>query len=324
MRAVQVLGNEQIMVLDRPDPEATDGLVTIKIETSAICGSERRGYFGEGVPEGNGGHEAAGTIVDADAPTQWQTGDRVTLHSAAPCGHCRHCWVGNWVLCESRERRGTRGDHSQYVATDPARCLPLPDDISFEIGSLIGDAFGTPFRAIQKVGVTVLDRVLIMGQGPVGLAATMICKFFNAQVVVADVNEYRLEQARACGADETLNPNSDDVQAVAPHVAFDCTGNSVAQTACLDAAQVGGRVALIGVTGNGPSINTLEHFTKKELTVYGTWYSTPVDHLDLIEIIRRGLSAERIITHRFDIEDAPEAFSKFFAGEAAKVILTPW
>ena len=331
VRSVQMLGNQQVTVADRPEPLAGDGLVTVKVEASAICGSERHSYFDHGVPDGNGGHEAAGTVVDAGGSTRLNPGDRVALHASAPCGQCCQCcqccqcWAGNWVLCESpTTRRGTRGNHAQYVALDEARCLSLPDDVSLETGSLLGDVLGTPFRAIQKVGVTALDRVLIMGQGPVGLAATMICKFLNAHVVVANVNDYRLEQARACGADETLNPLRDDVLEVAPEVALDCTGNPTAQTACLDAARVGGRVALIGVTNDGPTIDTMKHFTLKELTVYGSWYSTPMDHLELIELLRRGLPADQMITHRFDIEDAPQAFSAFFNGEAAKVIITPW
>ena len=81
---------------------------------------------------------------------------------------------------------------------------------------------------------------------------------------------------------------------------------------------------MIGVSEDGPRINTTRHFVLKELTVIGSWYSTPVDHLELIDLVRRGLSPEAMITHRFGIDEAPRAFTSFFTGEAAKVMLTPW
>ena len=83
-------------------------------------------------------------------------------------------------------------------------------------------------------------------------------------------------------------------------------------------------MAFIGVTDQGPRINTIEHFTKKELELIGTWYSRPGDHRELEALVRRGLPADDLITHSFGIEEAPEAFDTFFGGDAMKVMLDPW
>ncbi|HJN52665.1 MAG: zinc-binding dehydrogenase [Pseudomonadales bacterium] len=325
MKAVRMLGNEQVSVVDIPDPQAEGNQVSVKIMSSALCGSERHVYYGSNELPGNAGHEAAGTVHDAGTSKLVSKGDRVALHASAACGRCRECWAGNWVRCQNPGRTGrTIGNHSQFVQIRDDLCLPLPDDISFDTGALLGDVMGTPFRAIKRLRIKGFDRVLIMGQGPIGLAATMLCKFLNADVTTADVNEYRLQQSLRCGADRVHAPTSPELSSLAPDVALDCSGNPDAQTLCLDTVKPGGRVALIGVSTDGPRINTTKHFILKELEVIGSWYSTPVDHLELIDLVRRGLSPEMMITHRFGIDEAPKAFTLFFNGEAAKVMLTPW
>ena len=83
-------------------------------------------------------------------------------------------------------------------------------------------------------------------------------------------------------------------------------------------------MALVGVSDKGPMIDTMQHFTLKEIEVIGTWYSAPTDHEELKALVRRGLPAADMVTHRFGIEQAQEAFDLFFGGEAAKVVLEPW
>jgi|TARA_B100000315_G_scaffold232821_1_gene245422 threonine dehydrogenase-like Zn-dependent dehydrogenase len=325
MKAVKMLGEEHVTVVDLPDPEAEGNHVVVKIMASALCGSERHAYYGSNELPGNAGHEAAGVVHDAGSSQIVSKGDRVALHASSACGRCRECYAGNWVRCQNPSRSNrTLGNHSQFVQIRDDLCLDLPDDISFDTGALLGDVMGTPFRAIKRLRIKGFDRVLIMGQGPIGLAATMLCKFLNAEVTTSDSNDYRLQQSLRCGADRVLSPTSPELESLAPDVALDCSGNADAQTLCLDVVKPGGRVALIGVSTDGPRINTTKHFILKELEVIGTWYSTPADHLELIDLVRRGLAPETMITHRFGIEEAPRAFTSFFNGEAAKVMLTPW
>ena len=226
-----------------------------------------------------------------------------------------------------------RNDDGELVAAAVEIVLDPGEERQAEIGTLFGDVLGTPFRAIKRLKVTAFDTVLITGQGPIGLSATLLCKFLNAFVIVLDINEYRLNHARRHGADVCINPAEEsDVlarlqEAAGPEgidVALDCSASPDAQTLCLDALRRGGRMAFIGVTDQGPRINTIEHFTKKELELIGTWYSSPGDHQELEALMRRGLPAAELITHHFEIEAAPEAFDTFFGGAAMKVMLDPW
>ena len=338
MKTVQMLGNRQVRVIDTPEPEPEGDRVVVKIMSSALCGSERHTYIGPntvGGPRFNAGHEGTGIVCKVDRSSRVREGDRVALYAGTPCGQCRYCLEGHWVLCERRDSAPARfpGNHAQYVTVADQVCLPLADDVSFDVGSLLGDVLGTPFRAIKRLNVTAFDTVLISGQGPIGLSATLLCRFLNAFVIVLDINEYRLDYARRCGADVCINPAEEDDtlarlrEAAGPEgidVALDCSANPDAQTLCLDALRRGGRMAFIGVTDQGPRINTIEHFTKKELELIGTWYSRPGDHRELEALVRRGLPASELITHSFGIEEAPEAFDTFFGGAAMKVMLDPW
>ena len=339
MRTVRMLGNCGVDVIDLDDPEPQDAdEVVVQVLSSPLCGSERHAWDGPnamGTASGamNAGHEGAGVVAKTRGAKHVREGDRVALHAAAPCGRCRYCMAGHWVLCDRPPGRRLPGNHSQYVLLHERSCLPLGDDISFETGALFGDAIGTPFRAIKRLGVTGFDTVLITGQGPIGLAATMLCRFLNAHVIVLDINPYRLERARQCGANACVNPTEEEdlgarlAEIAGPRgidVALECSAAPEAQTLCLDVLRKSGRMALVGVSGTGPTIDTMQHFTLKEIEVIGTWYSTPTDHEELEALVRRGLPATELVTHRLEIERAPEAFDLFFGGGAAKVVLEPW
>ena len=338
MRTVQMLGNCGVDVVDLADPEPRErDEVVVQVLSSPLCGSERHAWDGPkamGAGEVlNGGHEGAGIVAKTRGSTQVKEGDRVVLHAASPCGSCRYCVAGHWVLCDSPRGRRFPGNHSQYVLVNERCCLPLADDIDFETGALFGDAIGTPFRAIKRLGITGFDTVLITGQGPIGLAATMLCRFLNARTIVLDIHPYRLERGRQCGADACVNPAEEpDIRArlaeiAGPRgidVALECSAAPEAQTLCLDVLRKSGRMALVGVSDKGPTIDTMQHFTLKEIEVIGTWYSAPTDHEELEALVRRGLPAADMVTHRFGIEEAPEAFDLFFGGDAAKVVLEPW
>ncbi len=211
MRTVQMLGNCGVDVVDLADPEPREGdEVVVQVMSSPLCGSERHAWDGPNAMGAgevlNGGHEGAGIVAKARGSSHVKEGDRVVLHAASPCGSCRYCVAGHWVLCDSPRGRRLPGNHSQYVLVNERSCLPLADDIDFETGALFGDAIGTPFRALKRLGVSGFDTVLITGQGPIGLAATMLCRFLNARTIVLDINPYRLERGRRCGADVCLNP----------------------------------------------------------------------------------------------------------------------
>jgi threonine 3-dehydrogenase len=172
-----------------------------------------------------------------------------------------------------------------------------------------------------------------MGQGPIGLAATMICRFFGAGVVAADTNDYRLSLSRKCGATETVNVATDDLHARLRDIvgtegvdaAIDCAGAQVSRVSCLEAVRRGGRVALVGL-GEGLLLDTptfRQHFFLKDLDLVASWYSNPSDMFELESMIRRGLNPERMITRESGYGEAQAAYDAMFGGTSGKVILNP-
>lgn len=91
---------------------------------------------------------------------------------------------------------------------DEELCLPLSEDIPFDVGAILGESLGTPYHEIRRLLLNAIDNVLIFGQGPVGLGTTLVCKFFNDQVIVMEINDHRLRIAKDIGADYTLNPRA--------------------------------------------------------------------------------------------------------------------
>ena len=231
-------------------------------------------------------------------------------------------------MCD--QRRGGRGEwfpgtHSQYILMRDQMCLPMSDDISYETGVPFGDTLGVTFHAIKRLRLMGFETVLITGQGPIGLSATMLCKFLNAFVIVLDVDRYRLTHAQLCGADVCVNPDAEsDVlerlrEIAGPRgidVALDCSGNPVAQRR---SDSIRRRDA------GGLAINTGKHFIGKELELIGSWYARPSELPELEALYRKGLPADDLITHRFGIEESQTAFDTLFGGEStAKTIIDPW
>lgn len=337
MKAVQLLGNKKSEVVDVPEPEPVDHLVVVKVMSSVICGTEHHGYYAPGPSpmHGGSGHEAAGIVAKVDKAKGAREGDRVSIVPVMSevCHRCPACSAGEWLHCRNPSpRKGISGTHSQYVLVPDYLCLPIPADMSFDNGAMIGDCIGTPYRAIRRLGVKAGDTVLITGAGPIGATAAIITKYRNARVIVVDVNDYRLGIAKENGADYVFNPTKDDVLAQVTKItgglgvdaAVECSGNKDAQLQCLDAARACGGVAFLGIKNETVSVDMGQHFVLKELTLIGSWASSIPDQYEIIDQIQQGMPTHRIITHRFGMDDAPKALDTFFNGQGVKIAIHPW
>lgn len=335
MKTVHILGNKKVEVIDVPEPEPVDGRVVVKIETSVICGTEKGQYLGPNAMPDNGGHEGAGVVYAVDKSDKVKEGDHVTVFlSFTHCHRCPACISGEWLHCWYPPSRvkGRRGTHSQYILVPDYLCLPIPEDLSFDHAALVGDCFGTPFRAMKRLGVNGGDTVLVTGSGPMGLAAVRLAKFYGATVIATSTNEVRLEHMANDAADYAFNPKKDDivkkVREITDNrgasVAIECSGAESAQIECLDAVGVLGKVAFIGLGNEVVPVNMSKHFVRKELMLIGSWASTPPEHFDILGLIERGLPVDGIITHRYGIDDGVAAFQKFGDGGAMKIAIHPW
>jgi propanol-preferring alcohol dehydrogenase len=302
--------------------------VVVAVRAAAICGTDRENLEGAGQPTVPG-HESAGEVVAVDKPARVKVGDRVAINCHVTCGSCEHCLNGDLYFCEELQAIGFErdGGFAEYVRVPEACCTSIPDDVSYETGSLLVDMLGTPFRAVKRARLLPRDRVGVWGAGPIGLGALMVAKRFGARVAVLDLSDYRLEMARGLGADLALNPARDDPQEAlldwtggrGLDVAFDCVGSELVAQQGLDALRVRGTLVVVGVS-HRLTLDPWADLICRELTVFGTRNYNTGEFGEMIALVRRGLPVERVITHRFPLAAAEAAFQLFRSGECGKVL----
>jgi len=330
MIAVKSHGNRKVSIVEKEIPGMGPGDVLVRVKAAAICGSDLHGIYRKpGEHPFTPGHEMAGEVVEAGPGAGLEKGSRVCVPAAIGCGKCWLCRKGFTIYCGEAKVIGFSldGGHAEFVAVPGCHCLSLPDDISFEAGALIADPVGALFHSYRKMGLSSLDTIVIFGLGPMGLGGTIVAKLFGARVIGVDVNDYRLNLAKTLGADHVLNPKRQDVKAevlkltggAGPEKAVDCAGSEVTLGLALDLVRKLGTVAIIGENQKAV-INPSDHFNRKELVMQGSTCFNLGEYNDIVSMIQRGLKPERIITHRFPLKDAVEAYRLFDGGDAGKVV----
>lgn len=339
MRVVLLPGEREVKVVDREIPRPGPGEVLIRTRASAICRSDMSLYVGNpivgGEAAGKGqvapGHEPAGEVVETGAGVEGLVaGDRVAAHLAIGCGNCEHCLGGFYMLCSNLKVLGfdVDGGDADYFVVPARNCLPLPEGLSFVAGALMTDMIGTQFHTQKQLGVRGGKSVAVFGLGPMGAAAVVVARAFGADVIAVDLLDERLQLATTLGAGRVINSGSPDAAAQITSatggrgvdVGIDCSGAPAAQNIALDVAAKQGAVAFVGESA-ATEVNPSDQIIRKLLTVVGGWYF-PVWEWD--EIVRfvmdRDVPVEGLVTHRFALEEASEAFRAFDQRETEKAV----
>ena len=340
MKAVLFPGDRQVQIVDRPTPTIGYGQVLIKSRASAICRSDMGLYSGAytvvgGDGAGKGqiipGHESAGEIVQVGPGVDHlKIGDRVAVHLAFGCGHCSHCLSGFTMLCSSWKCLGfdVDGGNADYVALPAPNALLLPDEISFAGGAVMTDMIGSQYYLQQKLHVAGNKRVAVIGLGPMGAAATLIASGLGAEVIAIDIIEERLKFSKTLGATHALDSRDANIKAriqeitkgAGVEVAIDCSGSPIGQNLALDIAGKHGAVAFVGESSK-TEINPSDQIIRKLLTVVGGWYFPLSAWSEICDfVVSRKLNVEGLISHRFTLDQAAEAFDKFDKRETEKAI----
>lgn len=324
-----VLGNGQARVEEVPEPTPEPGWVVVKVMVTPICGSDRGAFLAE---EENrwGGHEGAGVVAETAEHCRFKRGDRVLISPAGGCGTCPLCLSGDYIYCPNGPPPTSH--FAQYVKKKEDILRSLPDDVSFEVGSLGGCALSPGFSALDRMRVGAFDTVLVTGLGPVGLGAVAIASFRGARVLGVEPEAFRRNLALEVGAEETFDPTDGDAlewtrqltDGTGVSCAVECSGKPDAERLCMDAAATLGQVAFAGENQSMIEVSPSRDFIRKGLTVLGTWHMNLLDFPKLLTLMRRKPEIEKIITHTFAFERAREAFETFLSGKSGKVLLKPW
>jgi threonine dehydrogenase-like Zn-dependent dehydrogenase len=340
LKAVLFPGDKEVRVIDdRPEPRPGLGEVLIKTRASAICRSDMHLYYGNaivgGAAAGTGqivpGHEPAGEIVElGEGASGVEVGDRVAVYLAIGCGHCEYCLSGFRMLCTDVKIVGfdVDGGNADYLVVPAVNCVKLPGGMSYEAGAVMTDMIGTQYHTQKRLGVSGADTLAVFGIGPMGAAGVLIGKARGARVIAVDVLDSRLEMARDLGADEVINSGEEDTverlrnltRGIGVDVSIDCSGAPPAQNAALDAARAMGSVAFVGESP-ATEINPSDQMIRKLLHVIGAWYFPLGEFPEIARfVVDNEVPVEKMITHRFSLDEAPEAFRMFDERETEKAV----
>ena len=336
MRGVVFTGDRRAEVRDFADPEPGSGEVVVRMKASGLCGSDLHLYRQTSAQRaGNDtipGHEPCG-VVEAigHGVTTVQAGDRVSVYHYRGCGHCKQCLAGNLMWCPERRGYGgpIHGADADLLLTDARNCMPLPDALSFADGAFMACAAGTAYSSMRKLGVSGEHTVVIFGQGPVGLCGLLVAKALGGRVIGVDPIAERRALASALGADETIDPTDVEVhQAIrdltggeGADLAFETSGSAGGQNGAVDGLRLGGKAVFVGFGVREKTLNPAQ-FIGRQLTLMGSFVIPIYMYYDMAKfIVAHRLPLEKLVTHRFSIESAPQAFALFDRGKTGKVIL---
>ncbi len=340
MNAAYLPGNSTVVFKEVEVPEPGHGEVLIRMKSSTICGSDIRAIYHEHVgkgPEGYQdkicGHEPSGQIVKAGPGLRrFKEGDRVVVYHISGCGVCNDCRRGYMISCTSPWRRAygwqRDGGMADYLLAEEKDLVLLPDSLTYTDGAQIACGFGTVYEGLEKIGVSGNDAVLVVGLGPVGLAACMLAKAMRAQQVIGvDTVQERIDLAEAKGLVDhafvsdagALNRIKELTGGNGVEKAVDCSGNTHGRQLAVRATRKWGRIVLIG-EGGTMELNPSPDLIHDQKTVYGSWVTNIWRMEELVErIVRWGIHPEDLVTHRFPLERADEAFALMAEGKCGKV-----
>jgi len=332
-------GTVELRSFDVPAPG--HGEVLVRTKSTTICGSDirciYRQHLGKG-PEGYqpgtiAGHEPCGQIVEAGPGCRrFKEGDRVVVYHISGCGLCNDCRRGYMISCTSPWRRAygwqRHGGMAPFILAEEKDLVLLPDALSYSDGAQVACGFGTVYEGLERVGVSGNDAVLVTGLGPVGLATAMLARAMGAERILGiDLRPERLDLARSLGlCDEVLPAGKDNVAEVrrltgghGVERAFDCSADDQARLTCIQAARKWGHVVFMG-EGGTVGFRPSEDVIHDQKSVHGSWVTTIWRMEELVErLVRWGLRPERLITHRFPLENAAEAYALMASGRCGKV-----
>ena len=334
---VKAAAEPGLSLVDRPEPEAGPGDVTIRVRRAGICGTDLHieAWDDWAAASVNAplvvGHEFSGDVVAVGADVRdVAVGDQVSGEGHLVCGTCRNCRAGRRHLCIRTQGIGVNRDgaFAEYVVLPESNVWVHHPPIDYDLGAIF-DPFGNAVHTALSFPL-VGEDVLITGAGPIGLIAAAVCRHVGARfVVITDVSAPRLELARALGVDLAVDVSRETIgdaqRALGMREGFDVglemSGHPTALPEMIRNMNHGGRIAMLGLPAEPFAVEWAKVVTHM-ITIKGiygremfeTWYA-------MSALLRSGLDLSAVITHRFAARDWSDAFATARGGRCGKVVI---
>lgn len=346
MKVARLYAPGRLVLEIDPNPEPGPGELVIRVRACAVCGTDvkifRHGHPHLVLPRVLG-HEVAGEVVAwGDGVDGWSLGDRVQVIAAIPCGECLYCQRGLFTVCERLESIGYHydGGFATFMRI-PAKVLRqggvhrIPSSVSDEVAAL-AEPLACVLNGQEQASVGPEDTVAILGAGPIGCMHAWLARARGARrIYLIDIDPTRLQMAAErvapdaaiCAAEKdpalqidrlTDGRGADVVIVAAP------SAQAVEQAIAIASRR--GRICLFAGLPKDQAIVSCDvnriHY--RELTVVGAYGSTPAQNRAALELIAQGqVPVERLITHRFPLEEIHKGIHAAAHGKALKVVIFP-
>jgi L-iditol 2-dehydrogenase len=345
MKAAIYEGIEKIAIKDVPEPKLTDNNIILRVKACAICGTDVRTFhYGKSnvKPPQILGHEVAGEVVAVGRNVKdFNVGDRVAVCAIVPCGRCYYCSVGLQNLCENFTALGYEhpGGFAEYMAVPPETLATqsinkIPEGLSFEEAA-IAEPFACVINGQEISKVSLGDKVVIVGSGPIGCMHIVLSKLHGAsKVIVVELSSKRLELAKKFRADVYVSSSEENyIDSVLYHtdgkgadVIIIAASSPKAQEESVRIAAPRARINFFGgLPKEKPYVNldsNIVHY--KELTLQGTSGSLPRHNRIAIELFSSGrVNAKDFISSVIPLENIVDGIKLIESGEVLKVVVKP-
>jgi len=330
MRAARLHGVGDLRVEEVPEPQPGAGEVLVRVRAVGICRSDlhlyETGAIGS-IHQGRPlvpGHEAGGVTLE-DAPGL-PAGTRVAIEPTRPCRKCPACARGDYHVCPTLRFLSlppTDGAMQEVVACPPEWLLPVPDSLPDHLMPLV-EPLAVALHAVRLAGEPA-GMVVILGAGAIGLLLVQLAVRTAAQVIVSEPLPERRALAHALGAAAVLDPTEPDFgprlwEAVghwgAP-VVFEAAGRVETIAQAVQAAAPGGRVVVVGIPEEADRVEFPASVARRrEIALL---FSRRYRHCfaQAIDLLATGrVQGAPLVTHRFPLERAAEAFASASARRA--------
>ncbi len=350
MRAMVCHGPEDYRLEERGRPVVGPGEALLRVEAVGICASDAKCFSGAPMFWGDGhragycqapvipGHEFVGEVVAVgEGCPGLRVGDRAVSEQIIPCGTCRYCRRGQYWMCQRHDiygfRQSAQGAMAEYVLLPQgALNYVVPPELSPAAAALI-EPLGCSLHAVERADIHMGDVVVVAGCGPLGLGIVAAARLRGPGLLVAlDARPSRLEVARACGADLTLDVTRQDVvsevlgltEGYGCDVYVEASGAPPAVEQGLRMVRKLGTFVEFSVMREPVTVDWTIIGDTKELDVRGSHLS-PYCYPVAIDMLRRGLlPVDRIVTHTLPLTSFDEGMSLVLGGDRSiKVQLRP-
>lgn len=298
----------------RPIPVPAAGEVLLRIRRIGICGTDMHIFRGTqpflSYPRVMG-HELSGHVVSAPDGSALAAGDQVYVMPYLSCGTCIACRKGKTNCCTRIEVLGVHrdGGMSEYLAL-PERFVVKTEGISLDDAAMI-EFLAIGAHAVTRGSVQAGDNVLVVGAGPIGMAAMLFAKLKGATVTVLDARQDRLQFCRdTFGIERTVQTGAQDKDQLAAYsdgeffdIVFDATGNIKAMERGLEFVAHGGTYVLVSIVRDTLSFSDPE-FHKRETSLLGSRNATAADFEEVVAAMKAGLVPTALLnTHRSTLDE---------------------